>query len=56
MHKTIIITTGKAGKAFWLFDLFCQEYGNLTLGEISKDMSRQGCWVMWRANPGMEGG
>ena len=48
LNKAIITLSGKAGQAFKLFDLFCQEYGNLTLGELSKKLSK-GYLVIWRA-------
>ena len=48
-NKLIILLTGKACQAFHLFDLICQEYGNLTLGELSKKMSRHGYLILWEA-------
>jgi len=47
--KGIIWVAGRACQAFKLFDLFCQEYGNLTLGELSKRLSRHNYWILWGA-------
>jgi len=47
--RNVIIVSGKAKAAFALFDSICQEYGNLTLGELARKLSRHGYWIMWRA-------
>jgi len=49
LNKAIITLSGKAKKAFKLFDSFCQEYGNLTLEELSRKLSRHGYWILWEA-------
>lgn len=48
MHSLIIVS-GKAKAVFELFDSICQEYGHLSLGEIARDMSKSGLWILWEA-------
>ena len=47
LNKAIIVVAGRACQAFRLFDLFCQEYGELTLGELSKRLSSRSYWLLW---------
>lgn len=35
MRKTVITISGKAKDVFSIFDLFCQEYGDITLGQMA---------------------
>jgi len=49
LSKVIITLKGKAGQVFKLFDLFCQEYGNLTLGELARKLSKSSYQIIWRA-------
>jgi len=46
MKKLILRLNGRAENAFALFEQICQEYGNLTLGELAK-MSRHGYLILW---------
>jgi hypothetical protein len=34
--KLMILLIGKAVQVFYLFDLFCQKWGDVTLGELMK--------------------
>ena len=55
MSKVIITFWGKASQVLGkggLADLFFREYGNLTLGELSKGLSKHGCWILWEAQDG----
>lgn len=46
-RKIIIGVSGKACQAFKLFDSLCQEYGNLTMVELSKMANRHGYCMIW---------
>jgi len=46
--RLIIGVAGVACQAFDTFASFCQEYGNLTLGELSKMAARHGYCMIWR--------
>jgi len=50
LNRVIIGVAGIACQAFALFEQICREYGNVTLGDLSKRLSN-GYWLVWRVQP-----
>lgn len=47
MTKNIITLVGKASQTFQFFDKICQEYGNLTLGDLAKHCFKNRTLILW---------